>query len=134
MVRVWIGASAAAAVIAVAPAAIATVRMPADATTPTAGFCASESGHVATVTLGGDVPSPRCLDARHGQELRLRNVGRTVTVGWDGRRIRLAHGQSWTLAKPMGSYLAPGDHHIRGGGGEVWMPGHVATPAPTAAG
>ena len=118
------------------PTALAGQRVPADSPTTAAGFCDRESGQVATVALHLYIgASPRCLDAKRGQRLRIVNDAPAMIVRWAGHRVWLAHGQSVTFARPMGSYLAPGDHLIIGQRhcrAEVMAPGRVVSASVSA--
>lgn len=125
------------ALVLTAGTAFAAEKVPADSPTPTAGYCSGEHGRVVTVTFDVDGPSVRCLQGRRGQELRVVNAtGRRMVVRWARWRVRLAIGHSVTFRRPMGSYLAPGDHQLAGPryySAEVWMPGKIVT-APVSAG
>jgi hypothetical protein len=83
-----------------------------------------------------DVPSPRCVSLRAGQELRVVNRSAllgspavSITVRWADYPARvLKPGESTTFADPAGSYLAVGVHRVGtaplyGGqpAAEVWL-------------
>lgn len=78
------------------------------------------------IRLAPDTPEPRCLGLNPDQQLRLVNVTRAevVTVDIAAYHAKLAPGKGVTFRKPVGSYLASGDHLVHvstyaGGGAEV---------------
>jgi hypothetical protein len=110
--------------------------VPADSQYPAAGTCSFVAGTVVTVTMDPDVPSPRCVSLRAGQELRVVNRSAllgspavSITVRWADYPARvLKPGESTTFADPAGSYLAVGVHRVGtaplyGGqpAAEVWL-------------
>lgn len=100
---------------------------PADSPTPAAGACGNVAGAVIEITINPDVPSPRCVQARPDQSLRVRNAaGEPVDVSFGGRSARLADGASEAFPQPFGEYLAPGVHRVSasiygGSGAEIYL-------------
>ena len=103
-----------------------TLRPP-DSETPAAGTCGSFSATVVEITINADIPSPRCVQVRPDQSLRVANAsGETVEVSFAGRSATLADGASQAYPQAFGDYLAPGVHRVTaslygGSGAEVWL-------------
>ena len=88
---------------------------------PAAPVCGTDGAPdgVATVTIGPDVPQPRCLQVLPGQRLGFVNgtraagqPGETVTASLGGYRFRVAPGERVVLDLPVSNYLAPGVHVV----------------------
>jgi peptidoglycan hydrolase-like protein with peptidoglycan-binding domain len=99
---------------------------PAEGATPTAGICGRAHGDEVTITLGSDVPSPRCVAVSPTQRLRVENGPLPATVELAGSTVDLAPGEAATIGPAFGDYLAPGVHTVHvsiygGSGPEVWL-------------
>jgi hypothetical protein len=95
--------------------------VPADGSTETAGACASPSGPIVSIEANPDTPAPRCVAVTSGQELRVVNTsanfspfaGLPVIVTFaDYPQRTVPIGGSTLFTRPLGAYLAPGDHFI----------------------
>jgi hypothetical protein len=106
--------------------------VPALSKLPTSGACARKPGpgRLATAGIFIDTPQPRCLVVGSRQGLRIYNhtgryggAGRTITVRFIGFHRRIRPGEAAVFRRPVGTYLAPGDHQVtstfRGIGPEV---------------
>lgn len=107
-------------------------KLPADSRYPTAGVCGRASPRVVTVLIEPDTPSPRCVQVRPDQSLRV--VNRTgdygqrahpIRVTWiPGQPVALAPGRSHVFPGRFGDYLEPGVHDLRvtaAYSAEVWL-------------
>jgi hypothetical protein len=101
---------------------------------PTVGACAKSEARIARLRIEPDTPTPRCLQARPDQGLRFVNrsgdygqPGHPLTIRLAGHRpVTLGVGESVTWSRPVGSYLAPGDHPVwisiyHGSGASIWL-------------
>ncbi len=93
----------------------------AEAGGPAAPVCGTDGAPdgTATITVGPDVPQPRCLQVLPGQRIAFvngtavwRQAGETVTADLGGYRFRVAPGERVVLDLPVSSYLAPGVHVV----------------------
>ena len=97
--------------------------VPVDPGGPAAGACEMPTAHVAIVLLHPDTPSPRCIQVRPGQLLRIVNStnsfgqpGEVVTIRLRGFAPRtLQSGEGYTFPTPISDVLAPGYHRTSGG-------------------
>lgn len=102
-------------------------RRPPDGDSPAAGTCGQTAGAVAEVTLNPDVPSPRCVQVRPDQSLRVRNAtDQPVDVSFGGTSATVAAGAAQAFPRPFGEYLAPGVHRVStslygGSGPEIYL-------------
>lgn len=88
---------------------------PPDALTPTAGSCSRATGPVGNVTIASDmVPQPRCLLATHDQRLSVTNKTGAVLQAQLGalHAATIPDGATHTFPDPLGSFFAPGVHHL----------------------
>jgi hypothetical protein len=119
---------------ATTPASPSGALVPADAQQPAAGICGADPGTVVTIDINPDTPAPRCVVVQANQVLRVVNT--TNTFGMAGKPTvatfaacpprLLQIGQATTFDRPLGQYLAVGDHvvHISfyaDSGAEVWL-------------
>ena len=106
--------------------------LPATSRFPAAGVCGRMDTSIVTVSIEPDAPKPRCASVAANQRLRVVNrTGdygqrpRTVTVTWiPDRPFTLRPGESKTVRRPFGDYLAPGVHDLSVGsayGAEIWL-------------
>lgn len=97
---------------------------PPDSDRPAAGICAEVVDGIASITIGSDAPSPRCVKVTSNVRLRFVNAtGAAVQVRLWSFDAQIAPGGEQIIDAPVGSYLMPGVHFIEGIGAEVWLVG-----------
>ena len=99
---------------------------PPESDTPAAGICEQASGNPVELVLTLDVPSPRCMQLHPGQTLALANrTGTALLARLAWYEIPLEPEETVLLDVPVGSFLAPGVHHLdlqgSGNSPEIWL-------------
>ena len=98
---------------------------PAKSQSPAAGVCNTIPGHVASVVLNVDVPSPRCIKVTSIQLLQIINKTKkliTFTLGYTN--FFISPYSSTMINQNFGTYFAPGIHTILFGSlpsPEIWL-------------
>ncbi|MBM3257576.1 MAG: hypothetical protein FJY98_04665 [Candidatus Liptonbacteria bacterium] len=103
--------------------------LPADRDVPTAGICAEPpASSTVRLTVREDVPDPRCQKVHTDQQLQIENTLETPITLWFGenpdRTIIVLRNAEYLFPEPVGVYLAPGVHTLRGTprqGPEIWV-------------
>jgi hypothetical protein len=94
---------------------------------PASGVCVPKSAEPeVAVVLGVDTPSPRCVVVGPAQHLRIENEGAATTVTVAAVAATLGPGESVTLDRSFGDFLAPGVHTVQverfgGAGPQLWL-------------
>jgi len=108
---------------------------PKDSDSPAAGICDYQEGDTVTITLNGDIPSPRCVKVKSNQNLRVQNNTEGVVTVWFDNvssavlfpySIDIRPDNKYIFATPFGEYLKPGVHKLKtslykSSGPEIWL-------------
>jgi hypothetical protein len=105
----------------------ATTGARAESDIPASGVCVPKTAEPeVAVVLGVDTPSPRCVVVGPAQHLRIENEGAATTVTVAAVAATLGPGESLTLDRSFGDFLAPGVHTLQvarfgGAGPQLWL-------------